>query len=91
MVVYGCKTCLQEILLIHSAGSDNYFHMRGVCTSVHPHFIKSVETNKFQLRIVIATGVHVGLAEWIIEDTHVLIFCFCFLWRQTPSCDRHVK
>ena len=38
-------------------------------------FSKSRETNKFQARIVIATGVNVCLAEWITDDTHVLSVC----------------
>ena len=41
-----------------------------VCTSVIP----SVSTFQYevQARIVIATGVNVGLAEWIIDSTRVL-------------------
>ena len=44
---------------------------RVVCTSV-PTFQNLAKQNKVQARIVIATGGTVGLAEWIIDDTHVL-------------------
>ena len=55
--------------------------------SVRPSFRPSVPTfqnlakqNKVQARIVIATGGTVGLAEWIIDDTHVLFFIFSRLF-----------
>ena len=35
-----------------------------VCTSICPH-----KKKQFQVRIVIATGGTLGLAEWIIDDT----------------------
>ena len=40
-----------------------------VCTSVRPHFSKA---RKVQVKIMIATGMDVGLAEWIIDGTTVL-------------------
>ena len=48
---------------------------RVVCTSVCPSvliFPNRAKQNKVQVRIVIATGGTAGLAEWIINDTHVL-------------------
>ena len=52
------------------AGSDYYF-----CTYfrpyVRPQFSKYCKTKQSSSEIVIATGGTVGLAEWIIDDTHV--------------------
>ena len=57
---------------IVTAGSDHYYlHVVSLRSST-PHFLKSREKNTFQVRIVIATVGNVGLAEWIIYDTHVL-------------------
>ena len=53
-----------------TAGSDNYFH---VCRSV-PTFQNLAKQNKFEVRIVIATVVTVGLAEWIIGSTSLVYF-----------------
>ena len=50
-----------------------------VCTSVLPSvptFQNLAKQNKVQARIVIATGVNVGLAEWIIAGTRVLSVIF---------------
>ena len=52
------------------SGSDHYFHTR--CLSV-PTFQIRAKQNHFQVRIMIATGVTVG----IIDDTHVL--CMLYL------------
>ena len=58
------------------AGSDHYFR---TCCPYIRHYVAYVPTfqnlakqNKVQTKIVIATGGTVGLAEWIIDDTHVL-------------------
>ena len=48
-------------------------------TSVPGHFSKSRKQNKFQVRIVIATGVTVGLAEGIIDDA-------CLVFQSYNSC-----
>ena len=54
------------------AGSDHYF--RTWCLSVRPSslFKISKKQNNFQVRIVIATGGIVGLADWIIDGTQGL-------------------
>ena len=49
------------------AGSDHYFRT-SVRMSVRP-FVRPHFSNLVQVRIAIAT---VGLAEWIIDGTHVL-------------------
>ena len=71
-------------VLIHEAGPQSRpivitIFARGVCTSVRlssvrpsPLFKIAQNKNKFQVRIVIATGGTVGLAVWIIDDTSVL-------------------
>ena len=51
------------------AVSDHYF--RTCCLSV-PTFQNLTKQNNCQSRIVFATGETVGLAEWIIDGTHVL-------------------
>ena len=43
----------------------------GVRPSV-PTFKNLAKQNKFQVRILIAIGGTVGLADWIIDGTHVL-------------------
>ena len=60
-------------LLIHEACSDHYFHMTVVFVRLPavPTFQNLAKQNKFQVRIMIATGGTVSLAEWIIHDTHV--------------------
>ena len=48
---------------------------RDICPSVRTSvltFQNLTKQNKVQVRIVIATGGTVGLAEWIIDVTHVL-------------------
>ena len=40
-----------------------------------PTFQNLTKQNNFQVRIVIATGWTVGLAEWIIDDTHENLHC----------------
>ena len=57
------------------AGSDHFFRTwcLSVLTSV-PTFQNFAKRNNFQVRIVIATGGTVGLAEWIIDDSYVLFF-----------------
>ena len=57
-------------LLIHTAGSDHYFHTSRpfVRPSARPHFSKSRKTINFEVRIVIATVGVVGLTEWIIDE-----------------------
>ena len=42
--------------------------------SVLPTFQNLPKQNNFQVRIVIATGDTVGLAEWIIDGTNILLF-----------------
>ena len=41
--------------------------------SVRPSQRFKISQNNFQARIVIAYGATVSLAEWIIDDTHVLL------------------
>ena len=60
--------------LIHRADPQSrpvviIIFIHGVCTSVH-------KQNKFQVRIVIATGRFVGLPERIIDDTHVFLWTY---------------
>ena len=60
-----------------TAVSDHYF--RTCCLYVRPSvrtFQNLAKQNKFQARTVIATGGTVGLAEWIIDDTHFLFFLY---------------
>ena len=47
-----------------------------ICTSVLlsiPTFRNLAKQSKVQARIVIATGVNVGLAKWIIDGTHAFL------------------
>ena len=68
---------MTPVLLIHSADPQLLqvvitIVALGVCTSVRlsvPTFQNLRKQNKFQGRIVIATGGIVGLAEWIIDGT----------------------
>ena len=69
-----CKVIIEKLksyFLIHSAGSDRYFH---TCFRpyVRSHFSKYRKT----LRIMIVSSGTVGLAEGLIDDTHVLYFIF---------------
>ena len=57
-----------KAFLIHSADPQSW----PVEIIVFPLFINLAKQNNFQVRIVIATGGTVGLAEWIIDGTHVL-------------------
>ena len=71
------------ILLIHEVNPQSRpvvitIFARVVCPSV-PTFKNLAKQNKFQVRIVIATGETVGLASWIINGTHVLFF-FVSVW-----------
>ena len=70
-----------KIFLIDEADhSDN--HLRKWCLSVNPFVIffqNLAKQNNIQVRIGIATGGTVGLAEWIIDGTHVLYFLFLSL------------
>ena len=50
-----------------TAGGDHCF--RTCCLSVHPYFSKSSKTNKFQTKTMFTTNKTVGLAEWIIDYT----------------------
>ena len=59
---------IQEYL-IHEADPQS---RQVVITISSCYFQESAKQNHFQVRIVIATGGTVGLAEWIIVDTHVL-------------------
>ena len=53
------------------ACSDHYY--RTCCLSV-PTFQNLVKHNNYQMRIVIATGLTVGLAEWIIDGIHCSLY-----------------
>ena len=44
-----------------------------VCSYVRPHFSKQ---NKFKAKTMFATGKTVGLAEWIIDDTCLVVVVF---------------
>ena len=52
-------------------GSDHCF--RTFCPSVRPQFSK--KPNKFPAKTMFATGETVGLAEWIIDDTCLVLSC----------------
>ena len=54
--------------LIHEANTQS----RPV--SIPITFQNLAKQNEFQVRIVIVSGGNVGLAKWIIDDTHVLSF-----------------
>ena len=60
-----------------TAGNDHYF--RTCCLyvrpSVRPSPLLKISQNKtkVQAKLVFVIGGTVGLAEWIIEDTHVLL------------------
>ena len=61
-----------------TAGIDHYF--RTCCLSVRtsvPIFQYLAKQNKVQASIVIATGVNVGLAEWIIDSTMSPLLFLC--------------
>ena len=60
---------------------------RSVCTSV-PTFQNLAKENNFQVRIVIATGGTVGLAEWIIDGTQCLVVCIFDRTRFTSFAKR---
>ena len=64
-----------------TADSDHFFNTW--CVYVRPSFSKSCKLNKFQVGIVIATCWNVGLAEWIIDDTHVLYLS----WTSLQFCN----
>ena len=51
-----------------------------ICPSV-PTFQNLAKQNHFQMKVMITTGINVGLAEGIIDDTHVLftIMFNCFI------------
>ena len=55
-----------------TAGSDNYFRMCCLYVASVPTFQNLVKQKKVQARIVIANSESMGLAEWIIDDTHAL-------------------
>ena len=59
-----------------ASGSDHL--LRTCCLSVRPSTFKKnlAKQNNFQVRIVIATGVTMGLPEWIIDGTHVWLNVF---------------
>ena len=83
------KNSLSHLIFIHAftfdprgrptvtAGSDHYFS-RVVYTSVRPSSLFKILQNKTKVQggIVIATGRTVGLAEWIIDDTHFLFLIY---------------
>ena len=56
----------------HSQGWSLFSHL--VSVRPFPLFKISKKQNKFQVRIVIASGGTVGPAEGIIDDTHILYF-----------------
>ena len=61
-------------LLIHSAGPQTRQVVIIVFVRVvSPHFSKS---NKFQAKTMFATGETVGLAEWIIDNTCLVLHFF---------------
>ena len=65
------------VLLFHESDPQSQpvvitIFARVVCPSVRPLF--KISQNQVQVRIVITTGGTVGLARWIIADTHVLCF-----------------
>ena len=60
------------------AGSDNCFlHMSSVRPSVRLHFSKQI---KFKAKTIFATGETVGLAEWIIDDTCLVLSYFRWVY-----------
>ena len=61
-------------------GSNHYFH---TCRPTDPAFPNRAKQSNVQVRIVIATGGAVGLAEWITDGTHVCIIIFCCSYRKT--------
>ena len=72
-IFVGCSIPVEKHFLIHEAGTVP--HVVSVCLSV-PKTVTTFQNlsiqNRFQMRIVIATSGTVGLAEWIIDGTHVL-------------------
>ena len=76
-----------------TARSDHYIR---TCCPYVPAFQNLSKQNNFQVRIVIASGGTVGLAEWIIDGTHVLFYCFPFwvaticISLQVPTVYSHV-
>ena len=72
LTYFSCFSCvvLNKIIkfeVLRPPGSDHYFH---TCRPSIPTFKNVLKQNKFQVRIVIATGGSVGLAERIIDGTH---------------------
>ena len=52
-----------------TAGRDHWFR---TCPSVRPHFSNLAKQNK--MKTIFATGEAVGLSEWIIDDTYLVLF-----------------
>ena len=75
--VFLPKTCRKFLQpLIHSAGSDHYFRT-DFRPYVRSHFSKTIaKQNKRWVKIMITTVESVGLAEWIIDDTCLVLACF---------------
>ena len=66
-----------------TAGSDHCF--RTCCPSVRPHFSNlEKQTKKFLEKTMFTTGVTMGLAEWIIDDT-CLVSDYCYRQGFTKS------
>ena len=72
----SCSSFLSTIdPLGRPIGSDHCFR-----TLMSLLFKNLAQQNKFQAKTTLATGETVGLAEWIMDDT--LLLCFCFVKKE---------
>ena len=59
-----------------TAGRD---HCLNTCRPSVPTFQNLAKQNKFQAKTMFTTGENVGLAEWIIDDTCLVLWVFLLL------------
>ena len=64
-------------ILIHEADPQSHCFLTCRPSSVRPHFSKQ---NIFQTKTMVATSETVGLAEWIIDDTCLVIKIYLGLY-----------
>ena len=67
------------MLLIREADPQSHV----IRSYVRPHFSKP---NKCQAKTMFATGETVGLVEWIIDDTSLVLILYFIDTEQNPQC-----
>ena len=97
--VHGTCMFYSISILIHSAASKSrpvaiivFTHVvrPSVCPSVRPSvptFQNVEKLNKFQVKTMFTTGEIVGMVEWIIDDTCLVIY---FYWKCFDSLQKSV-